>query len=130
MEDRATGATAITHVTRAVAAASEACRPWIWAVLLFNVLDLAFTIYYIEAGHAVEANPLMAAAYANSPVHFGIIKMALAVLGITLLYRARHARTAQIAIRGITVAYGLLVAYHVAHFPLGQFHGVLTGLML
>lgn len=119
----------VTRITRAVLEAADHSRKWIAAVLIFNVLDLAFTVYYIEGGHAVEANPLMAAAYASSPFFFMIVKMALAVLGITLLYRARHARTAQFAIRAITIAYGALVVYHVVHFPLGQYNGLLVGLL-
>ena len=103
--------------------------PWIYAVLVFNLLDLAFTVYYIEAGWAVEANPIMAAAYAASPIHFGLLKLSLAFLGIALLYRARHARTAQIAIRGIAFAYAALVTYHVFHFPIGSVEGLLVSLL-
>ena len=71
----------------------------------------------------------MAAAYAISPFHFGLLKTALALLGITLLYRARHARTAQLAIRGVAIAYAVLVGYHVVHFPIGDFEGLLVGLL-
>jgi hypothetical protein len=116
-------------ITRTLEPIRDAALPWIYAVLIFNVLDMVFTVYYIEAGHAVEANPLMAVAYEASPLHFGVVKMALAALGITLLYRARHARSAQLAIRGVAFAYGLLVGYHVVHFPVQELQGLLLGLM-
>ena len=99
---------------------------WFQAVLIFNLLDLVFTVYYIEAGTAVEANPLMAAAYAASPMHFALLKLSLALLGITLLYRVRETRAAELALRAVTVTYGFLVAYHLANFPIGEFEGIVV----
>jgi len=111
------------------AAKPERYATWIRIVLALNLLDLLFTVYYIESGLAVEANPLLAAAYNVSPAYFATVKMSLAVLGLTLLYKNRKSALAWTAVRGLAAAYALVAVYHVAHLPLNRLSGALVGLL-
>jgi hypothetical protein len=95
-----------------------ATRTLRWAaglVVVLNLLDALWTITFLEAGVADEANPLMVSALAHGPVGFMIAKLALVSLSVMLLWRLRHRRSAVLALWSGAMAYSLVVAYHVSN---------------
>jgi hypothetical protein len=83
-------------------------------LLVFNLLDGAFTLVWTTAGLATEANPLLDDVLAHSPVVFMAIKLALVSLGAVLLVRLQRKR---IAVAGAVAAagtYGVLFLYHLS----------------
>ncbi|MDH4140893.1 MAG: DUF5658 family protein, partial [Coriobacteriia bacterium] len=93
-------------------------NPWLLVALavtlnLLNVLDLTFTRLGLSMG-AIEANPLMHAAFQQ-----GLATAALFKVGVMLLVTAgvwwlrRYRRVLQVAFAA-TVLYGALALYHVA----------------
>ncbi len=97
---------------------SVATRTLSWAaglVVVLNLLDALWTITFLEAGVADEANPLMVTALTHGPVGFMIAKLALVSLSVMLLWRLRQRRSAVLAIWSGATAYSLVVAYHVSN---------------
>lgn len=86
-------------------------------IVLLNLTDAIFTLLYVNAGVAREANPLMAAAMSGGAVSFMAAKLALVSLGVLVLVRLRHRPTASTALSAAAVCYGALVAYHVSAVP-------------
>lgn len=82
-------------------------------ILVLNLVDAIFTLCLVGGGLAVEANPLMATALAESPVAFVAAKMALVSLGILFLWRMRQHRFAAMAIVVSMFVYAAVIAYHV-----------------
>jgi len=58
-------------------------------VLALNLLDAIFTLFWINAGLAREANPLLAEIVRDHPVGFAIVKLGLVAGGSFLLWRYR-----------------------------------------
>lgn len=87
------------------------------AVLVLNLADALFTLIYIHAGLASEANPLMVSALGGGAVGFMLVKLALVSLGVTLLFRLRARRSASFALVGTAVAYSSLFLYHLTAVP-------------
>ena len=87
------------------------------AVVILNLLDAIFTICYTHAGYASESNPLMQVALAASPVLFVLAKIGLVSLGVLLLWRMRHHRTAVFGLVSTSAAYSLLLLYHLSEVP-------------
>jgi hypothetical protein len=87
------------------------------AIVLFNLVDALFTLVYLQAGVAREANPLMTTAFGGGAVGFMVIKLALVSLSVGLLFRLRHRRSAASALVVTAVAYASLVAYHLSEVP-------------
>lgn len=81
--------------------------------VIFNLLDAVLTMVWVNAGLAVEANPLMEPLLSASPVIFALAKMSLVSLGVLLLWRLRARVSAAIALMGTAVVYGAVVAYHI-----------------
>jgi hypothetical protein len=87
-------------------------------LLGLNLLDAIFTLTWINAGLASEANPLLAEIVRDHPVAFAVIKLGLVAGGSLLLWRYR---TRPLAVIGIFVAflvYYLLLLYHIAYLSL------------
>ena len=81
-------------------------------VLVLNLLDAVFTLLWVWAGLAKEANPLMRELVLHHPVAFAAIKLALVGLGSLLLWRWRDRPLAIVAIFVAFLAYyGLLLAH-------------------
>jgi len=80
-------------------------KNYIWAVLwvLLNVLDYLITVAVIARG-GIEANPLLAAL---SPPTFGLIKYAVPVLVVFLLYKFHREHALPVLVGGMAV-----VVYH------------------
>lgn len=87
------------------------------AVLVLNLADALFTLTYVHAGIAAEANPFMAGALGRGAVPFMIVKLALVSLGVLLLVRLHHRRAASLALVGSAVAYASLFLYHLTAVP-------------
>jgi hypothetical protein len=84
-------------------------------VVVLNLLDALWTLCFVEAGVADEANPVMASALGHGPVGFMFVKLALVSLSVMLLYRLRHRRSANVALYSGAAAYGLVVCYHLSN---------------
>lgn len=84
-------------------------------VVLFNVLDAAFTFFYLTAGLATEANPLLAAAWEAHPSLFLALKAILVGGGLFILHQCRHVPAARAAISAAIVTYGAVVMWHLVH---------------
>ncbi len=84
-------------------------------VIVLNLLDALWTITFLEAGVAAEANPLMDSALTHGPVGFMAAKLALVSLSVLLLWRLRHRRSAALALWSGAMTYSVIVAYHVSN---------------
>lgn len=87
-------------------------RRFAMLTVVLNLLDAVFTLSFVQAGLAEEANPLMESALAVSPVLFMLAKLSLVSLGVALLWRMRGHRVAAFGILGAAIVYFLVVAYH------------------
>lgn len=56
-----------------------------YPLIAMNVIDAASTHVALKMGWAYEANPIMAAAWNNSPFTFWMSKMSLVLIGLVLL---------------------------------------------
>lgn len=84
-------------------------------MIVLNLLDAVWTLCFVEAGVADEANPLMSSALGHGPVGFMVFKLALVSLSVLLLWRLRHRKSATIALFSGAAAYGLVVCYHLSN---------------
>lgn len=87
-----------------------------WLLFLLNVLDAAFTHFYIVKGLATEANPLMAAAWELHPGMFLTVKAFLVITGIAILHEYRSVPFAHTALGVTMLAYAGVVCWHLVHF--------------
>ncbi len=87
------------------------------AIVVFNVIDAVFTIIYTDLGLAREANPLLSHALDDSPLLFMLIKLGLVSMGVLLLWRLRHRRTAAAGLVASAAAYSWLILYHLSAVP-------------
>jgi hypothetical protein len=82
------------------------------ALILLNLIDAVFTLFWVESGIAEEANLLLEGILSQSAIGFVSVKMMLVSLGVLLLWRQRQRR---LAVAGIVVAfaaYNTLLVYH------------------
>jgi len=82
------------------------------ALLLLNLLDAIFTLWWVGTGAAVEANALLRDLVVDHPVRFVLAKMGLVSLGSLLLWRQRKHPLAVIAIFGAFFVYYLVLLHH------------------
>jgi hypothetical protein len=88
------------------------------AVLILNLLDAVFTLLWVRAGFAREANALMRDLVNEHAVLFVVTKLGLVSLGSTLLWRWRQRAGAVVAIFLAFLAYYLVVLYHLQYSSL------------
>ncbi len=95
---------------------------WLYAivklVLVLNLLDATFTLTWVNAGLAREANPLLASLVREHPVLFSLAKLTLVALGSLLLWTHRQHAVAVVGIFVAFVAYYLLFLYHLGYLSL------------
>jgi len=84
-------------------------------LLLLNLFDALFTLFWIEADIASEANPLMAQAFTLGPMGFIVVKLALVTLSVGLIWRLRARRGARVALVPVAVLYAYVVGGHVGY---------------
>jgi hypothetical protein len=82
------------------------------AVLLLNLADAVFTLFWVHMGVATEANVLLTDLVERRAVMFAIVKMALVSFGVLLLWRHRQRPLAAFGIALSFVTYNGLFAYH------------------
>ena len=87
-------------------------------MLTLNLLDAMFTLVWINAGLAREANPLLAEIVVNHPVLFVIVKLSLVALGSLLLWRYRSRPLAVVGIFVGFFVYYCLLLYHIGFLSL------------
>jgi len=87
------------------------------AVVILNLLDAVFTLFYTQVGVAIESNPMMHVVLKSHPVLFVLAKISLVSLGVLLLWRMRDRRSAVVGLVGTSAAYTLLLIYHLSEVP-------------
>jgi hypothetical protein len=88
------------------------------AVIVLNLLDAVFTLFWVRAGLAVEANALMRDLVDNHAFLFVTTKIVLVSLGSWLLWKRRAHPVAVIAIFVAFLAYYLVLLYHLQYSSL------------
>ena len=86
------------------------------ALLVLNLFDGLFTLFFLQLAVAEELNPLMRAAYEQSPLVFMGSKMLVVNAGLLLLCLHRRMRASRLAIRAGAVVYACINLYHLALF--------------
>jgi hypothetical protein len=84
------------------------------ALLVLNLLDGLFTLTFLQLDVAEELNPLMRAAYEQSPLFFMVSKLVIVNAGLVLLCAHRAMRASRLAIRAGAVIYAIINVYHLA----------------
>ncbi|MFQ5415610.1 MAG: DUF5658 family protein [Myxococcota bacterium] len=87
-------------------------------VLVLNLLDAVFTLVWVRAELAEEANALMRFLVEDHAVLFVTVKVALVSLGSWVLWRRRTHATAVVAIFAAFLVYYLLLLYHLQYSSL------------
>ncbi len=85
------------------------------AVLVLNLLDALFTLLWVRAGLALEANTLIDELVNEHAVAFVVVKLTLVGLGSWLLWQWRSRPLAVVAIFGAFVAYYVVLLYHLQY---------------
>lgn len=84
------------------------------ALLVLNLFDGLFTLFFLQLAVAEELNPLMRAAYEQSPMVFMGSKMLVVNAGLLLLCLHRRMRASRLAIRAGAAVYACINVYHLA----------------
>jgi hypothetical protein len=87
-------------------------------VIVLNLIDALFTLFWVHAGLAKEANILLKDLINDNPVVFVIVKVALVSLGTFLLWRYRKRSLAVIGIFSIFLIYYFVLLYHLKYSSL------------
>jgi hypothetical protein len=87
-------------------------------VIALNLLDAIFTLAWVNAGLAREANPLLASLVREHPVLFSLVKLGLVAMGSLLLWHYRNRAVAVIGIFVAFLSYYLVVLYHIGFLSL------------
>ncbi len=88
-------------------------------VLILNLLDAVLTIYWLTAGRAEEANPVMAWFLGYGEVPFVVAKIAVVSLASYGLWRWRRQPIAVVGVFVVFLAYYFLLLYHLRALNLG-----------
>jgi len=84
-------------------------------VLGLNLLDVIFTLTWINSGLAREANPLLAQIVQQHPLGFALVKLGLVTGGSWLLWRYRYRPLAVVGIFAVFLVYYLVLLYHIGY---------------
>jgi hypothetical protein len=89
-----------------------------YAALLFivaaNAFDAVCTIGWVNAGLAIEANPLMAYLIEKSTLLFFVVKMIVVLTAVWILYLRRQARLTRCLVIPVAVVYVIVLAIHLS----------------
>jgi hypothetical protein len=85
------------------------------ALLVLNLIDAVFTLFWVNAGLAREANALMRDLVHHHPVLFVAVKLSLVALGSNLLWSRRENPAAVVAIFAMFFVYYLVLLYHLRY---------------
>ena len=81
-------------------------------ILIMNLIDALATLVWIRLGLAEEENPMMAFVLENNESVFIIIKTALVILSVLLLWRIRTEMLARILIIPVFLSYVYVMILH------------------
>ena len=87
-------------------------------VLVLNLLDAVFTLVWVRAGLAREANALMRDLVNENAVLFVVVKLGLVSLGSLVLWQRRTHAAAVVAIFVVFLVYYLILLYHLQYSSL------------
>ncbi len=87
-------------------------------VLTLNLLDAIFTMVWVTAGLANEANPLLATLVRDHPLVFTVVKLSLVGGGSWLLWQHRQRPFAVVGIFLVFLTYYFLLLLHVGYLSL------------
>lgn len=82
------------------------------AVIVLNLFDILFTLIWVGAGRAEEANILLSNLVRDHPIAFALTKISLVSLGSFLLWKRRGRPLAVVGIFTIFMAYYVILLYH------------------
>jgi len=85
-------------------------------IIFFNVLDAAFTLFWVKSGLAKEANVLLSNLVENYPLLFVIVKFALVLAGSYILWQNRYNKYAVLGLFLVFLIYYALLLYHIGYF--------------
>ena len=88
------------------------------AIIVLNVLDAIFTLIWIQAGLADEANVLLQDLVSNHTILFMVVKLVLVSLGSFLLWRCRKQPLAVVGLFFVFLAYYYILLYHLSFLRL------------
>ena len=88
------------------------------AIIVLNVLDAIFTLIWVQAGLAKEANVLLQDLVSNHTVLFMVVKLALVSLGSMLLWRNRKHPFAVVGLFFVFMTYYYILLYHLSFLRL------------
>jgi len=80
-------------------------------IVVFNLIDLVTTLWLVENGLAVEANPFMKEAMDMGVEIFIFVKLFFVLGGLYILRRNKDRKAAKVAIWSAFVTYFLLMIY-------------------
>lgn len=84
-------------------------------VLVLNLLDAIFTLWWVRWGLALEANLMIDRLIDDAPLVFVAVKLGLVGMGSWLLWRHRERGAAVVAIFVAFLAYYLILLYHLQY---------------
>jgi hypothetical protein len=90
----------------------------VMVVLLLNLFDALFTLYWVRSGHATEANHLLAELVEKHAVVFVAVKTSLVSAGSWLLWHKRDRAFAVISIFVVFLAYYVVLLMHLQYTAL------------
>lgn len=85
------------------------------AVVVLNLLDAVFTLWWVRLGLAEEANKLLEDLVTERPVTFVLVKLGLVSLGAIFLWLRRERAFAVIAIFAAFFVYYLVLLHHLSY---------------
>jgi predicted transporter len=80
-------------------------------ILIFNLIDLSATLWLLENGLAIEANPFMQETLNLGTGFFIIIKLFLVFGGVYILRKNKNRKAAKAAIWAAFITYSILMLY-------------------
>ncbi len=95
------------------------------SVVVLNLLDAVFTLWWVRLGLAEEANALLKDLVSERPVLFMLVKLVLVSLGASFLWLRRRQAFAVIAIFAVFFIYYLVLLHHLRHSAI--FFAILSG---
>jgi hypothetical protein len=85
-------------------------------IIVMNILDALFTVFWVSTGLAKEANVLLRYLVEHYPVLFVVTKFTLVLAGTYILWRNRHNKYAVFGLFLAFLVYYALLLYHLGYF--------------
>lgn len=83
-------------------------------IVAANAFDAICTIGWVNAGLAIEANPLMAFLLEKSTLLFFLVKMLVVLTAVWILYKRRHAKLTRFLVVPVALVYVVVIAIHLS----------------